>query len=79
MISPPVLFFPTWVVVTHPETSIPALTNASLARSRAARYVIIGGGPTTPTVRDYVRADAWTLDPKEGVNWCKRFLKDGGE
>ncbi|NQU14300.1 MAG: cobalamin B12-binding domain-containing protein [Desulfobacteraceae bacterium] len=48
-------------------------------RMRKGRYVIIGGGPTTPTVRDYVRADAWTLDPKEGVNWCKRFLKDGGE
>ena len=46
---------------------------------RKGRYVIIGGGPTTPTVRDYVRADAWTLDPKEGVNWCKRFLEDGGE
>ncbi len=41
---------------------------------RSGRYVIIGGGPTTPTVRDYVKADAWTLDPKEGVNWCREFL-----
>lgn len=41
---------------------------------RKGRYVIIGGGPTTATVRDYVKADAWTLDPKEGVNWCKDFL-----
>jgi len=40
---------------------------------RAGRYVIIGGGPTTEAVRDYVRADAWTLDPKMGVNWCRDF------
>jgi methylmalonyl-CoA mutase cobalamin-binding domain/chain len=44
---------------------------------RKGRYVIIGGGPTTPTVRDYVNADAWTLDPKEGVNWCKGFVQGG--
>ena len=44
---------------------------------RKGRYVIIGGGPTTPTVRDYVNADAWTLDPKEGVNWCKSFVQGG--
>jgi methanogenic corrinoid protein MtbC1 len=42
---------------------------------RAGRYVIVGGGPTTPTVRDYVGADAWTLNPKEGVNWCREFLE----
>jgi methylmalonyl-CoA mutase cobalamin-binding domain/chain len=41
---------------------------------RAGRYVIIGGGPTTKTVRDYVGADAWTLDPKKGVNWCRDFV-----
>lgn len=42
---------------------------------RAGRYVIIGGGPTTEAVRDYVGADAWTLDPHEGVNWCKNFVE----
>lgn len=48
----------------------------SLAESglREGRFVIIGGGPTTPGVRDYVGADAWTLDPKEGVNLCRDFL-----
>ncbi len=48
----------------------------SLAESglRAGRYVIIGGGPTTPGVRDYVGADAWTLNPKQGVDLCKEFL-----
>ena len=42
---------------------------------RDGRYVIIGGGPTTAAVRDYAGADAWTLDPKEGVNLCRDFLK----
>jgi methanogenic corrinoid protein MtbC1 len=46
---------------------------------REGRYVIIGGGPTTKTVRDYAGADAWTLDPKEGVNWCRDFVKGGGD
>jgi methylmalonyl-CoA mutase cobalamin-binding domain/chain len=41
---------------------------------REGRFVIIGGGPTTPTVRDYVGADAWSLDPKEGADWCKAFV-----
>ena len=42
---------------------------------RDDRYVIIGGGPTTAAVRDYIDADAWTLNPKEGVNWCVDFVK----
>ena len=42
---------------------------------RKGRYVIIGGGPTTMQVRDYVGADAWTLDPKEGVNLCREFVR----
>ena len=42
---------------------------------RDNRYIIIGGGPTTAAVRDYVDADAWTLNPKEGVNWCVDFVK----
>jgi len=41
---------------------------------RTGRFIIIGGGPTTSTVRDYVGADAWTLNPKEGVNWCRDFM-----
>jgi len=41
---------------------------------RDGRYVIIGGGPTTRAVKDYVGADAQTLDPKEGVNWCRDFV-----
>ncbi|MBW1849566.1 MAG: cobalamin-dependent protein [Deltaproteobacteria bacterium] len=42
---------------------------------RTERYVIIGGGPTSSTVRDYIGADAWTLNPKEGVNWCRDFIE----
>ncbi len=42
---------------------------------RKGRYVIIGGGPTTLTVRDHVGADAWTNDPKKGVNWCRDFVE----
>ncbi|MBW2348308.1 MAG: aminotransferase class III-fold pyridoxal phosphate-dependent enzyme [Deltaproteobacteria bacterium] len=45
---------------------------------RQGRYVIIGGGPTTAAVRDHVGADAWTLDPKEGVNWCGDFVRGLG-
>ncbi len=41
---------------------------------RDGRYVIIGGGPTTGAVRDYVGADAWSLDPKVGVNLCRDFF-----
>lgn len=43
---------------------------------RDGRYIIIGGGPTTGAVRDYVGADAWSLDPKVGVNLCTDFLGD---
>jgi methylmalonyl-CoA mutase cobalamin-binding domain/chain len=42
---------------------------------RQGRFVILGGGPTTATVRDYVGADVWTLNPKEGVDWCKDFVQ----
>lgn len=41
---------------------------------RDDRFVIIGGGPTTEAVRDFVGADAWTLNPKEGVNMCEDYL-----
>ena len=40
---------------------------------REDRFVIIGGAPTTDAVREYVGADAWTLDPKKGVDMCKDF------
>jgi methylmalonyl-CoA mutase cobalamin-binding domain/chain len=40
---------------------------------REGRYVIIGGGPTTAKVKDHVGADAWTLNPQEGVNLCRAF------
>lgn len=48
----------------------------SLAESglREGCFVIIGGGPTTPEVRDYVGADAWTLNPKQGVDMCREFI-----
>ena len=42
---------------------------------REGRYVIIGGGPTTTAVRDFVGADGWALNPKEGVNMCVDFVK----
>ena len=41
---------------------------------RKGRFVIIGGGPTTEAVRDYVGADAWTLNPVVGINMCREFL-----
>jgi methanogenic corrinoid protein MtbC1 len=44
---------------------------------RQDRYVILGGGPTTAAVREYAGADAWSLNPKEGVNWCKDFVTEG--
>ena len=42
---------------------------------RDDRYVIIGGGPTTIKVKDYVGADGWTLDPRLGVDMCIDFIK----
>jgi methanogenic corrinoid protein MtbC1 len=42
---------------------------------REGRFVIIGGGPTSMQVKEYVGADAWTLDPKEGINWCRDFVQ----
>jgi len=46
---------------------------------RGDRFIIIGGGPTTEIVRDYVGADAWTLDPKAGVNMCRDFMEGQGK
>ena len=42
---------------------------------RERRYVIIGGGPTTSRVRDFVGADTWSLDPNMGVNMCLDFVE----
>ena len=41
---------------------------------REGRFVIIGGGPTSEAVREYVGADAWTLNPVAGINMCREFL-----
>jgi methylmalonyl-CoA mutase cobalamin-binding domain/chain len=41
---------------------------------REGRFVIIGGGPTSEAVRDYVGADAWTLNPVVGIGLCREFL-----
>ena len=38
--------------------------------------VIIGGGVTNEQVRDYVGADAQTMDAAEGVEICKKFVKE---
>ncbi len=42
---------------------------------REDRFVIIGGGPTTAAVRDYVGADAWSLNPNIGVQMCREFVE----
>jgi len=38
--------------------------------------IIIGGGIVTEVVRKYVGADAFTDDAPEGVELCKRFVKE---
>ncbi|MCP4756616.1 MAG: cobalamin-binding protein [Proteobacteria bacterium] len=37
--------------------------------------VIIGGGVTTETVREYVGADAQTTDVMDGLNQCRKFIE----
>jgi methanogenic corrinoid protein MtbC1 len=44
---------------------------------RKDRFVIIGGGPTTAAVRDYVGADVWSLNPNIGVQLCREFVEKG--
>jgi len=39
--------------------------------------VMVGGGVTTPTVKDYVGADFQTTDAMEGVAYCLRAVKGG--
>jgi methanogenic corrinoid protein MtbC1 len=51
-----------------------ALLNQAGLRERVK--VIIGGGVTTEQVRDYVGADAQTMDAAEGVEICKKFVNE---
>ena len=63
-------------LITPTFQSMKEVTDLMTARGlREGKFVIIGGGPTTPTVRDYIKADAWTLDPKVGVNLCRDFVR----
>ena len=42
---------------------------------RSQSKLMIGGGVTTPAVRDYVGADFQTLDATEGVDYCIKVKK----
>ena len=42
---------------------------------REKTFVIIGGGVVTELVRREMGADAWTMDPPEGVRLCMEYLK----
>jgi methylmalonyl-CoA mutase cobalamin-binding domain/chain len=62
-------------LITPTFHSMKAVVDQLQARGlRDDRLVIIGGGPTTEAVRVHVGADAWTLNPKEGVNICRDYL-----
>jgi len=37
--------------------------------------IMVGGGITTPLVKDYIRADFQTIDAMEGVNYCLETIK----
>ncbi len=37
--------------------------------------IMIGGGVTTPGIKDYVRADFQTIDAMEGVSYCVNTMK----
>jgi len=41
---------------------------------RDQTFVIIGGGVVTELVRQEVGADAWTMDPPEGVRLCLEYI-----
>jgi methanogenic corrinoid protein MtbC1 len=36
--------------------------------------LLVGGGVTTPLVRDYIGADFQTLDAMEGVSYCMKLI-----
>jgi len=42
---------------------------------REKTFVIIGGGVVTELVRQEVGADAWTMDPPEGVRLCLEYIR----
>ena len=42
---------------------------------REKTFVIIGGGVVTELVRREMGADAWTMDPPEGVRLCLEYLR----
>ncbi len=58
-------------------TAFPSMKEAvSLLEKDGLRYgvkVMIGGGVTTPSVRDYVGADFQTTDAMEGVDYCLKM------
>jgi methylmalonyl-CoA mutase cobalamin-binding domain/chain len=37
--------------------------------------ILVGGGITTPLVKDYIRADFQTVDAMEGVQYCLEIIK----
>jgi methylmalonyl-CoA mutase cobalamin-binding domain/chain len=45
---------------------------------RSGLRVMLGGGVTSPEVRDYVGADFQTLDAAAGVDYCAAVLAGGG-
>jgi methylmalonyl-CoA mutase cobalamin-binding domain/chain len=48
------------------------------AGTRSHLKVMIGGGVTTPAVKDYVGADFQTCDASEGVSYCQGILAKQG-
>jgi methanogenic corrinoid protein MtbC1 len=37
--------------------------------------ILVGGGVTTPLVKDYIGADFQTVDAVEGVEYCLEVIK----
>ncbi len=44
---------------------------------RSQSKLMVGGGVTTPAVKDYIGADFQTLDATEGVDYCIKVKKGG--
>jgi 5-methyltetrahydrofolate--homocysteine methyltransferase len=40
--------------------------------------ILVGGGITTPLVKDYIGADFQTIDAMEGVSYCLKEVKERG-
>ena len=63
-------------LITPTFTSMKKVVEIMIDRGiRGGRYIIIGGGPTTDAVREFIGADSWTLDPNRGVELCKTFVE----